>query len=131
MEPLFYTQVTMTIETKRAYDTPSEEDGFRILVDKFWPRGVKKEACPYDLWAKEIAPTDELRKRFHQDQDKMYQSFSQAYQKELEESAAFDAVVEQLQELKPKKVTLLYGSKNREHNHARVLQQMLAKRLKE
>ena len=69
------------IRLKRIYDPPEETDGFRILVDRLWPRGVKKEKASIDHWARELAPSDELRKRFHRDRD--FDRFREAYFREL------------------------------------------------
>ena len=121
---------TMTrIKIKRVYEEMSPEDGFRVLVDKLWPRGMKKENLHYDLWAKDITPSADIRKYFHQDQDNNWDSFRSLYLKELSESDAVKKFTELIRE-KPT-VTLLYASKNEEHNHASILKgyldDMLAK----
>lgn len=111
------------IKLKRVYEEIDSEDGFRVLVDKLWPRGMKKEALHYDLWAKEITPSADIRKYFHQDQDKNWDSFESLYLKELNES---DAVKNFIDLIKNKPiVTLLYASKNKEHNHALILKEYL------
>ncbi|MDR2921264.1 MAG: DUF488 family protein [Tannerella sp.] len=116
------------IQIKRVYDPDSKADGFRVLVDKLWPRGVKKENLHYDYWAKEIAPSTALRQWFHQDQGKHWTEFREKYIHELNESPDAGHF---LDEIKRKEiVTLLYASKNGKENHALVLQEYLTKHLK-
>lgn len=111
-----------TIQIKRVYDDPSKSDGYRILVDRIWPRGVSKEDAKLDDWNKDLAPTTKLRKWFDHDSDK-FEDFSEKYKKELENKT------EDLKKLhdkaKDKKVTLLYGAKDTEHNQAMVLKKVL------
>jgi len=76
--------VSEVIKIKRVYDPPSEEDGFRILVDKLWPRGVSKEKANVDLWLREIAPSDDLRKWFSHD-PKKWEEFKRKYERELKD----------------------------------------------
>ena len=95
------------IKRKRVYDDPRENDGYRILVDRLWPRGVKKEDLPYDLWSKAISPSNDLRKWFDHDPDK-FDQFKSAYKKELLENEKMDEFVETIkEELKEQDVTLL------------------------
>lgn len=107
------------IYLKRVY-TPSEAtDGYRVLVDKLWPRGVRKENLQYDLWAKDIAPSTQLRKWFHESKDEHWSVFAQKYREELNHNPAMDDFMEQI---KAKEVvTLLYASNNVVENHAVVL----------
>ncbi|WP_296090499.1 DUF488 domain-containing protein [Alloprevotella tannerae] len=114
---------------KRVYDGVSDSDGMRILVDKLWPRGVKKENLPYDIWAKNVTPTPDLRKMFHEDPDKNWTDFAAAYRKELESSDDLKELVQQIKEENPPRVTLLYAFKNKIRNHAVVLQEELQKHL--
>lgn len=116
---------------KRVYDGVSDSDGMRILVDKLWPRGVKKENLPYDIWAKNVTPTPELRKMFHEDPDKNWTDFAAAYRKELESSDDLKELVQQIKEENPPRVTLLYAFKNKIRNHAVVLQEELQKLLQD
>lgn len=115
----------MTIAIKRVYETPSEDDGYRVLVDRLWPRGLAK--AKVDFWAKEIAPSKEVRQRFNHEVSR-WQEFRQEYQAELEQAKTSGS--KDLQELlkiiqeKPI-VTLLYGAKDIEHNNAVVLQDFL------
>ncbi len=115
----------MAIALKRAYDRPSASDGPRILVDRLWPRGISKDEAKLRLWLKDLAPSDELRKWYH-DRPSMWMQFRERYLKELAEPAAAKAF-EQLAELSAtrKKVTLVYASKNEEHNNAVVLKELL------
>ncbi len=116
---------------KRVYDGVSDSDGMRILVDKLWPRGVKKENLPYDIWAKNVTPTPELRKMFHEDPDKNWTDFAAAYRKELESSDDLKELMQQIKEENPPRVTLLYAFKNKIRNHAVVLQEELQKLLQD
>jgi uncharacterized protein YeaO (DUF488 family) len=107
---------------KRAYESPSPEDGFRILVERLWPRGLKKADAALDLWLKEIAPTHELRKWFAHDPAK-WEEFCRRYWAEL---AARPAAVELLKEKSHQgQVTLVYGSKDEAHNAAVALKKFL------
>ena len=110
----------MNITIKRVYETPSKEDGKRILIDRLWPRGLTKEKVQIDLWLKEIAPSTELRKWFGHDPSK-WTEFKKRYITEIKKNTA---VVAQLEEqLKKGKVTLVYGAKDEQHNDAVVLQE--------
>ncbi len=112
----------MNIKIKRVYEAPEKDDGFRILVDRVWPRGMTREKAAVDLWLKEIAPTNELRKWFGHD-PKKYKEFKKRYEKELKENKeAIDTVKAHL---KKETVTLVYGAKDEEHNQAVVLQEFL------
>lgn len=107
---------------KRIYDEAADDDGYRILVDRLWPRGVSKERASLDLWLKEIAPSPPLRTEFAHMRER-FEDFRRSYQAELERNPA----VEQLLELAAgkKRVTLLYGARDPEINHARVLLEFL------
>ena len=110
------------IELKRIYEEPQTSDGFRILVDKLWPRGVKKDDANIDLWLKEIAPSDSLRKWFNHDAQK-WAEFQKRYAKELEDkNHLIDSIKEKA---KQQKVTLLFASKETEHNNAVALLNMI------
>lgn len=109
----------MKIHLKRIYEKPDEKDGFRILVDRLWPRGLTKEKAAVDLWLKNIAPTTELRKWFNHDPEK-WSEFQRRYLKELKENKeATDALKAYL---KKGPVTLLYAAKDEVHNEAQVLE---------
>ncbi len=117
----------MNIKIKRVYEDPENTDGFRVLVDRLWPRGMKKESLHYDLWAKDITPSPELRKWFHEDQPNHWQQFEALYTKELESSKAVKDFITRIK--KEKTVTLLYASKDTEHNHAMVLKEFLEEKM--
>ena len=104
------------IRIKRVYEPEAPEDGYRVLVDKLWPRGIRKEALRYDLWAKEIAPTPGLRTWFHA-----------APGERWEELRSSPAVRDFVRRIAGKgTVTLLYASKSAAGNHALILQEYLA-----
>ncbi len=111
------------IQTKRVYEKPLKEDGFRVLVDRLWPRGLTKEEAAVDLWMKEIAPSDELRKWFHHE-DKNWGEFVRRYKAEL---AKKKELMRELWGLVKEHgtVTLLYGSKDEKENQAVVLAEIV------
>jgi len=110
------------IQTKRVYDKPEKTDGFRILVDRLWPRGLTKERAHVDLWLKEIAPSDALRKSFHASED--WPEFEKRYRKELKDKMELLAEIKKL-EKDHKKVSLLFGRKDEKQNQAVILAEML------
>ena len=114
------------VRIKRVYDEPSREDGYRVLVDRLWPRGLKKEEAQADAWMKEVAPSDALRKWFAHDVKK-WPEFQRRYLIELRKHTK---ELEQLRRLekKHKTMTLLFGAKDEKHNQAVVLAKMLKKR---
>lgn len=111
------------VKIKRIYEQSSKEDGFRILIDRLWPRGISKEKAQIDLWYKDIAPSNKLRKWFAHDPAK-WDEFQKKYKAEV--SLQKDKLAE-LKELIKKKdtVTLLYSASDREHNNAVVLMEVL------
>jgi len=114
------------IRTKRVYEAPSKDDGYRVLVDRLWPRGLSKEKAKVDLWMKEIAPSDALRKWFHHEEGN-WSEFVKKYKAEL---AKKKELVSELRKLGKERgtVTLLYGSKDDKQNQAVVLADMAAKK---
>jgi uncharacterized protein YeaO (DUF488 family) len=114
------------IHIKRVYEPASNKDGYRILVDRLWPRGMTKEAARIDLWMKEVAPSDALRKSFSHDVKK-WPSFQKKYQNELKKNAALLAELRKM-EKEHEIVTLLFGARDEEHNQAVVLANLLKKR---
>ena len=113
------------IKIKRVYETPDTTDGYRVLIDRLWPRGIKKESLKYNVWEKGITPSPELRKWFHEDITSHWEGFAAMYKKELENS---EDVRQFIKTIKPyNTVTLLYASKETIHNHARILQEYLQK----
>lgn len=121
--------MSFSIQIKRVYETAEAEDGKRILVDRIWPRGISKERAHLDRWAKEIAPSAELRKWFCHKVE-LYPEFSQRYTAELDTSeAAAQFVADCRNYLKEGNVTLVYGAKDTAHCNAPVLQHWLQKEL--
>ncbi|MGB0086470.1 MAG: DUF488 domain-containing protein [Rhodomicrobiaceae bacterium] len=110
------------ISIKRIYDPPSPGDGFRILVDRLWPRGVSKTDAAIDHWAKDLAPSTGLRKWFNHDPAK-WEGFQEKYRHELEEKSA--ALRELLGKFGDRPMTLLFAAKDTEHNEALVLKDVL------
>lgn len=107
---------------KRIYDEPSETDGYRILIDRLWPRGISKEQAKLDEWLKEIAPSNELRKWFHH-QPERFQEFTDKYKMEL---LAHQTELLRLKTLASKqKICLLYGAKDEVNNQAVILKSIL------
>jgi uncharacterized protein YeaO (DUF488 family) len=115
----------MPVKIKRIYDPPVPADGFRILVDRLWPRGVKKEAAHLDEWLKEVAPSGALRKWFNHEPEK-WASFLEKYAAELNVSDSFETLKTLAGE--HKSVTLLYGAKNETFNQAAALKKFLGGR---
>lgn len=111
-----------TIKTKRVYEAPSKEDGVRVLVDRLWPRGMKKEAAHIKEWAKELAPTADLRTWFGHDPER-WPEFQRKYRAELKKNPAVAPFTEAHKDSKV--ITLVYGAKDEEHNQALVLQEFL------
>ncbi|WP_048190155.1 DUF488 domain-containing protein [Methanobacterium sp. SMA-27] len=110
---------------KRAYQDPEDEDGYRILVDRLWPRGVSKEKAKFDLWMKEIAPSNELRKWFGHEPEK-WGEFKNKY---IDELAEKKELINQLCDMEKinKIVTMIYSAKDEKHNNAVVLLELLEK----
>jgi uncharacterized protein YeaO (DUF488 family) len=115
----------MKIVLKRAYEPPSAHDGIRVLVDRLWPRGLTKEALAVDVWLRDLAPSNELR-RWHHAQPGHWASFRKKYLKDLSQPEAEDAL-RQLYTLshKRKRVTLVFAAKNEDQNNATVLKELL------
>lgn len=114
------------IQTKRVYDKPMKTDGFRVLVDRLWPRGLTKEKAHVDLWMKEIAPSDELRKWFHHEEQN-WGEFVKRYKAELVKKKGLLNELNKLYK-EHETVTLLYGSKDETQNQAIVLAEVLKKK---
>ena len=115
--------VDLLIKVKRVYAPVAAEDGFRILVDRLWPRGMSKEKAKLDLWLKDIAPSEALRQWFSHNPDN-WQDFQQKYQQELPEKKELLDQIKQL-EKKHGTVTLIYSARDLEHNNALVLEKYL------
>jgi uncharacterized protein YeaO (DUF488 family) len=113
------TDTAPRVQIKRIYEPTDPADGYRVLVDRLWPRGISKERAAVDAWARELAPSTQLRRWFHHDR-KRWTEFRMRYREELRERAA-----EELEALRQRAtrqvVTLLYAAKDKQINHARVL----------
>ncbi len=112
----------MDIRTRRAYEAPGKDDGYRILVDRIWPRGVSKEDLALDDWNKTLAPSDDLRKWFDHDPDK-WDEFQRRYRQELDDCTG--PVNELLKHVRNGRVTLVFGAKDEDHNNAEALRDYL------
>ena len=109
------------LQTKRVYDPAEAGDGRRVLVDRLWPRGIKKERAQLDWWAKELTPSAELRKLYHAG-EMPFEGFAAAYLDELEASDAAKAAAAKIRDyLTEGDVTLVYATKNTAQNHVQVL----------
>ncbi len=116
------------IQTRRVYDPLAPDDGARLLVDRLWPRGVKKEKLQLAGWLKEVAPSDSLRQWFHHDPTK-WEEFQSRYSDELEKNRqAWQPI---LQAARNGNVTLLYAAKDAERNNAVALKAFLERKLAE
>lgn len=116
------------IRIKRVYDKPARSDGYRVLVDRLWPRGIERASLPLDAWLKEAAPSAELRRWFKHDPAK-WSEFRRRYRLELE--ARPDTWGPLLAKARRGNVTLLYSARDVEHNNAAVLREFLNAILKE
>ena len=116
---------------KRIYDTAEEDDGFRILIDRLWPRGISKADAQLGDWARDVAPSAALRSAYHRNETD-YKTFAESYEKELYDN---DEMTEFINEIKNKletgNVTLLYASREPERSQIPVLRSFIEKRLKE
>ncbi len=118
---------THNVHARRVYEEPSPQDGRRILVDRLWPRGISKQAANLDEWAKDVAPSTELRRWYNHDPDK-FAEFKRRYAAELkagQPAAAWNQLVEAAGQ---GPVTLLTATKDLDHSEASVLAEWLAKR---
>lgn len=113
-----------SIQIKRAYEPASADDGYRVYIDRLWPRGLSHETFHYDLWDKSIAPSTELREWFHADPENRWDEFADRYRAELRANPAFAELKSQI--AGQRKVTLLYSSHDDAHNNAVVLKEALA-----
>lgn len=119
----------MNILLKRIYEPVTSDDGYRVLVDRLWPRGVSKQRAELNMWLKEIAPSTQLREWFGHDPEK-WQEFEKRYTQELKMNHhAIDQISQIIKT--HKNVTILYGAKDQTHNEALVLKRYLEKIIKE
>lgn len=112
----------MKIETKRVYEEPNESDGYRILTERLWPRGVSKERAALDRWMKGVTPSHELRKWFDHDPEK-WEEFKERYRRELFGSEAVEELLDLIKQHET--VTFVFASKDQTHNSTMVLEQFL------
>lgn len=116
------TIIMSKIVIKRIYETPSPQDGYRVLVDRLWPRGISKEHAAVDEWAKELAPSSKLRRWFHHDPE-LWEDFSEKYLKELNENNESTAFLKRHKD--QEKITLVYAAKDEKHIHPIILKKYL------
>jgi uncharacterized protein YeaO (DUF488 family) len=124
-KPVRDTGKQVSVKSKRVYDSPERGDGYRVLVDRVWPRGVSRERARLDDWARELAPSSELRKWFNHAPER-FAEFRSRYRQELRGQRP------QVEELRRRArdgpVTLLYAAHDREHNNAIVLEELVRAR---
>lgn len=112
------------IQCKRVYDEAARADGYRVLVDRVWPRGIRKEALRADQWCKDLAPSSELRKWFGHD-PRLWAAFQQKFHKELRQRT--DTIEDVLKHCDGRPLTLLYAARDEQHNNAVALKAFLEK----
>lgn len=117
------------IAIKRAYDPPSRGDGTRMLVDRLWPRGVKKQEAQVEKWMRELGPSNELRQFFGHDPAR-WQEFRKRYLNELKRPEAASLLAELLEIARGGTLTLVYSAKDQQHNQAVVLKELLDRKLR-
>ncbi|SFM31729.1 DUF488 domain-containing protein [Salibacterium qingdaonense] len=115
----------MPVKLKRIYEEADKQDGYRVLVDNVWPRGVSKAKAELDDWAKEVPPSKSLRKWFHHDEEK-FDSFAGYYEEELQNDEDAQRKIKELADKAVSEtVTLLFAARNETHNHAVLLKQWI------
>ncbi len=112
----------MTIQIKRIYEPPEPGDGYRVFIDRLWPRGLKKEQAHFDVWLKELAPSTELRRWFGHDPEK-WEEFKARYHRELDEQP--EAVARIAERAAAGKVTLVFGARAERYSNAAALEEYL------
>lgn len=118
----------MSVRLQRAYEEPTPDDGYRVLVDRVWPRGRSRDALKLDEWARELGPSNELRRWFGHEPAR-WEEFRRRYRDELEapeQAASLDHLARQA---RSSTLTLVYGARDEEHNQARVIAEELERRL--
>lgn len=116
----------MEFGIRRAYEPPGKDEGFRILVDRLWPRGLRKDELEFDLWAKELAPTPELRRWFAHSPQR-WKSFQEKYARELDAPELRERMKTIADQAGERRITLLYGARDPDHNHALILAEAFRK----
>jgi uncharacterized protein YeaO (DUF488 family) len=114
--------MAIDLRYKRIYDEPHPDDGYRILIDHVWPRGVSRQRAKLDEWARDLAPSDDLRRWFGHDPAR-FEEFRSNYRAEL--SQKHDRIEELRTRARTTRVTILYAARDREHNNAAVLAELL------
>ena len=117
---------TFVIDLKRAYDPPAKGDGYRVLVDRVWPRGIARDKLQIDAWLKDLAPSTGLRRWFGHDPTK-WDAFKERYAQELEQHS--EALEEIVEKARAGRVTLVFGARDTERNNAVALKECLERRL--
>ena len=117
----------MSVRVKRIYDERAKSDGYRVLVDRLWPRGLTKKEAQIDEWLKEVAPSTTLRKSFGHDPAR-WPDFKKRYWAELDEQQ--DQVEKLVREARKRPVTLLYAAKNTQQNNATALKEYIERKMK-
>jgi len=120
--------VSARVWLRRAYDPPTRNDGYRVLIDRIWPRGVSRERARLDEWVRELAPSDELRRWFGHD-PRRWEEFQRRYRAELE--LKHDELDRLVSRVAQGRVTLVYGARDEQHNNAAVVRQVLDERRSE
>lgn len=110
----------MAIRLKRAYERTGRQDGYRVLVDRLWPRGVAKRALALDGWLRDLAPSDALRKWFHHE-PRRFREFAARYREELRREPAASLLADLARRARRQRVTLVYSARDEEHNQAVIL----------
>lgn len=113
-------------QMKRIYESAASDDGFRVLIDRLWPRGISKEEADIDLWEKDIAPTNELREDFHEGRDS-WEVFEAKYRAELLGNPALENFIETIRSKGI--VTLLFAAKDVDHTHVKVIMSVLQEKM--
>ncbi|MCC2595602.1 DUF488 family protein [Pusillimonas sp. MFBS29] len=112
--------MSKSVHIKRAYEPAATSDGYRVLVDRLWPRGVSKEDLPYDEWCKDLAPSPALRKWFGHKVEN-WDQFRDSYESELRDPEQRERLHALIASAKGKRITLIYGARDPDHNHALIL----------
>ena len=116
------------IRIRRVYDKPAKSDGYRILIDRLWPRGIKKSELTFEAWEKDLAPSSPLRRAFGHNPEH-WARFRSDYRKELQSGAAREKIRSIAELARKRNVTLLYSARDEEHNNAVVVQGLIQKEL--
>jgi uncharacterized protein YeaO (DUF488 family) len=119
--------IQASVRIKRVHDAPTDNDALRVLVDRLWPRGLSKANARIDLWLKDVAPSHDLRKRFH-GHPAQWMQFVASYEAELAQGLAGEALDHLRGLIKKGRVTLLFAARDPDHNNAAALRDLLARR---